>query len=157
MFLKTRATLKQLCLTEREIPSQQLSRNCPKVLLRNIVSNYDLASVQLISLALTMSCQVQQLRINCMGPSPSQNVPCKLTKNKTTVFKSVFKRFLIVSQRAAFLAFCYFGMSGNNSRLPISTRFCQRCNFDGNSLILSVLVSRFLFRSCIRVFNSFRW
>ena len=85
MLLKTGATLKQLCLTEREIPSQQLSRNCPKVLLRNIASNYDLASVQLISLALAMSCQIQQLRLNCMGLSTSQNVPCKLTKNKTTV------------------------------------------------------------------------
>ena len=93
MLLKTGATLKQLCLTEREIPSRQLSRNCPKVLLRNIVSNYNLASVQLILLALAMSCQVLQLRMNCMGPSPSQNVPCKLTKIKRQFVPESFQVF----------------------------------------------------------------
>ena len=155
MLLKAGATLKQLCLTEREIPSRQLFRNCPKVLLRNIVLNYDLASAQLIPLALAMSCQVQQLRMNCMGSSPSQNVPCKLTKNKTTVCPREFSSVCLLSHKGQH--YWHFAVLGNISRLRISARCCQRCNFDRNSLILSVLVSRFLFRPCIRVFNSLRW
>ena len=156
MLLKTGATLKQLCLTEREIPSQQLSRNSTKVLMRNIASHYDLASVQLNPLAIAMSCQVQQLRINCMGSSPGQNLPCKLTRNKRQFVLESFQVFAYCLTKGSSIGILLFWGKGNISRLPISTCCRQRCNFDRNSLILSILVSRFSFRPCIHVFNSFR-
>ena len=44
-----------------------------------------LSSVNFSCSCNVMSSPTTTVRMNCMGPSPSQNVPCKLTKNKTTV------------------------------------------------------------------------
>ena len=79
-----------------------------------------------------------------------------MKENKTTTSAQSFQMFTYCPHNAAVLTPCNFCVSGNMSRLVLSTCCCQSCTFERNPLILSVFVSRFSFRPCICVFSSFR-